>query len=112
MSLRGKLYLMCLMLLTAGFVGSIAYETVVPQNTGLPEELYEKLIREAGEARYYMRLSDGKVAVYADSREKSLISVTKIPASTLRRADRAMLAKGIPVATGRELLLLLEDLSV
>ena len=103
---------MCLMMLAAGFAGSTAYETLVPKNTGLPEEIYETLSREAGEARYYMRISDGKVAVFTDKRDKSLVSLTTIPVSTLRRADRAMLAKGIPVATGRELLKLIEDLSV
>lgn len=112
MSLRAKLYTMCLMLLTAAFVGSVAYGTLSPQNTGLPEEIYEKLTLDAGEARYLLRLNDGKVAVYADNREKRLISVTDISASTLRRADRAMLTRGIPVATGKELLLLIEDLSV
>ena len=64
----------------------------------------------ADSAEYYLRDSNGRVAVYAGRRDKSPLSVTAIETAGLRSADRAMLRGGIPVADTQALLRLLEDL--
>lgn len=112
MSLRVKLYVMCLMIIAAAFTIFAAAATLVPQNTALPEEIYGGFLDRAENAQFFIRSSNDVIAVYAEGREKKPIALTKIPLSVLRSADRAMVEKGIPVSDRGELLLLLEDLSV
>lgn len=111
MKLRGKLWLTSCMILSAAFTGVAAFETLTPIETDIPQEVYNDLLSSAAEPKYYLRDSDGYVAVFnSDSREPA--RVTEIKTSTLRSADRAMLRRGIPVKDSLELLKLLEDLDI
>lgn len=98
------------MILTAAFSATAAYKTLIPANSSLPTELYARFLEKKDGAEYFLRLSEGSVAVYGDSKYRKLLRNTDISASSLRKADRAMLEKGIPVENGSELLSLLEDL--
>ena len=75
----------------------------------LPEELRSR-IEAVADAEFYLRESGGYVAVFETRRAKTPLSVTGIETSVLRRADRLLLSRGIPVSDRAELLLLLEDL--
>ena len=75
----------------------------------LPEELRLRL-STSEKAIYYLRDNGGYVAVFENRRSKTPISVTGIETAALRDADRMLLSQGIPVASGVELLSLLEDL--
>lgn len=110
MSTRTKIWCMCCMILSAAFSATAAYKTLIPANSSIPTELYAHFMEKKDSAKYYLRLSEGSVAVYGDSKYRKLLENTDIPASSLRKADRAMLEKGIPAGNGRELLALLEDL--
>lgn len=98
------------MILSAAFSLTAAYKTLIPADSSVPTELYARFLEKKDSAEYFLRLSDGNVAVYGDSKFRKVLENTDIPASSLRKADRAMLEKGIPVENGRELLSLLEDL--
>jgi len=58
---------------------------------------------------YRLGEHEGRVAVYSQNGSVP-ITVTDIALSSLRQADREMLAKGLEAATQEELLSLLEDL--
>ena len=75
----------------------------------LPAELTARL-EAVEEAEYYLRESEGYVAVFETKRARTPLSVTEIETSLLRRTDRQLLSRGIPVADTSELLALLEDL--
>ena len=64
---------------------------------------------KSGRARYMLREKDGLVAVYKSGENRPL-RMTGIETTLLRRADRAMLEKGIPAEDLSEVLTLLEDL--
>ncbi len=81
-----------------------------PWQRWLPDEVYEGLSRRAPKAQYYLGSGQGYVAVYQGKRDREPLGLTGIAVSGLRRADRALLEKGIPVADGAALLQLLEDL--
>ncbi len=103
-------FLMCLMA-AAARTGLAAYESIrSPWAGALPGELYRSLSENAAQAKYYLRVREGRVAVYPNRRGAPPEELTAIELSTLRAADRAMLQQGIPAADRQSLLQLLEDL--
>lgn len=76
----------------------------------LPEKIYGEFASKADTAQYFVKNSGGYVTVFDDKRFHDPLTVTEIETEFLRKADRAMLEKGIPVANRTELLRLLEDL--
>ncbi|MBO5555831.1 MAG: hypothetical protein J5927_01470, partial [Oscillospiraceae bacterium] len=78
--------------------------------TLVPEELYTRFAARAEGAEFYLRGSDGYVAVFRGARARQPERVTGIELGGLRTVDRALVEKGIPVLDRKELLLLLEDL--
>ena len=88
-----------------------AVESVRPAwEAALPEEIYARLVERAPEAAYLLRCRDGVVVVYEGENRRTPAAVTDVDVTLLRRADRAMLEKGIPAADREALLRLLEDL--
>mgnify|MGYP003294559787 CR=1 FL=1 len=79
------------------------------QSRPVPTELYEQYESNREEAVYYLRSADGYLAVYDASNTRKPLQVTDIDIESLPGGDRAMLEKGIPVASREELLKLLED---
>lgn len=76
----------------------------------LPAEIYARYSAIEESAQFFLKSCDGFVAVYKGAKGRSPETVTAIEVSSLRSADRAMLARGIPVTDREELLALLEDL--
>lgn len=75
----------------------------------LPEEIYAAYADRSG-TEYLLKNRDGFIAVYKAETDRDPVSVTSIELAGLRKADRAMIEKGIPVLDRVELLKLLEDL--
>ena len=101
--------LLCLMSAAAYSVFG-AYESIHRRSSSaLPTELSARFA-DPMEAEYFLRDSDGYVAVYEGRLSRTPVSVTSIETSVLRDTDRRLLASGIPVPNVAELLLLLEDL--
>ena len=76
----------------------------------LPEEVQARFVgREAG-AEYFLRDSDGYIAVFGGKRAREPLRVTRIETARLRDTDRLLLRDGIPAGDSGELLTLLEDL--
>lgn len=111
MSLRFRLS-MLLCLIFAAFVSGYGAYSSIRQGAerALPQELYDRLSAEGQDAEYFLRPSGGYVGIYTGSRARTPLSVTGIELSALRGADRALIEKGIPVASHEALLYLLEDL--
>ena len=86
-----------------------AAETIRRTEDRIPAEVYARYQAKSGRAQYLLREKDGFVAVYR-SGENRPARVTDIETPLLRRADRAMLEKGIPAEDLGEVLSLLEDL--
>ena len=102
-----------LLLLSAGaaYSATAAYESVRPAwEWALPQEIYSRFAEQEDEAAYLLRSRGGFVAVYEGEERRTPALVTEIEVDLLRRADRAMLDRGIPVADREQLLMLLEDL--
>lgn len=59
---------------------------------------------------YVLRAADGNVAVFDTDDPDRPVTVTEIELASLREADRAMIADGLPVESPEELARLLEDL--
>lgn len=76
----------------------------------LPAEIYARYAGREEGAEYFIKGCDGFVAVYKGVKGRAPEAVTAIELSSLRSADRAMIARGIPVSDRQELLELLEDL--
>jgi len=76
----------------------------------LPEEVAARFVGREESAEYFLRDSDGRVAVYAGARARAPMQITGIETEGLRMTDRLLLEKGIPAEDSGELLLLLEDL--
>ena len=74
----------------------------------IPAEVYALYQAKSGRAQYLLREKDGLIAVYK-SGENRPEQLTDIETALLRRADRAMLKKGIPAEDLAEVLALLED---
>ncbi len=86
-----------------------ALRTIRRTDDRIPEEVYALYQAKSGRARYLLRERDGFVAVYQNG-ENRPFRMTGIETPLLRRADRAMLEKGIPAEDLGEVLSLLEDL--
>ena len=111
MSIRFRAAILLLLSALAAHSAASAVESVRPAwEAALPRELYSRLIEGAEEPAYLLRVRDGVVAVYEGENRRTPALVTDIDVTLLRRADRAMLEKGIPVSGREELLALLEDL--
>lgn len=95
----------------AAHSASAAVESVRPAwEAALPREVYARLTEQAPEAAYLLRCRDGAVAVYEGENRRTPVLIADIDVTLLRRADRAMLEKGIPAADREAVLRLLEDL--
>lgn len=111
MGMRLRMALLMCLAAAAVFTGAEAYRSLRPGTASLvPEELYARFAARTEEAEFYLRGSDGYVAVFRGARARQPESVTGIELGGLRTVDRAMVEKGIPVLDRKELLLLLEDL--
>lgn len=86
-----------------------AAKTIQTKENRIPEEVYARYQAKSGRAQFLLREKDGYVAVYRNGENKPE-RVTEIETPLLRKADRAMLAKGIPAEDLDEMLSLLEDL--
>ncbi len=106
-----KITLLCLLLSGALYSGAMAIEKVNGlRNSALPKEVYSSYSAQSETAEYYLKSSSGFVTVFKDRNFKTALRVTEIESDSLRKADRAMLEKGIPVRDRKQLLQLLEDL--
>ena len=111
--MRYRLRAAALLLLSAGAACSAAaaVESVKPAwEWALPREIYESFTGQTEEPAYLLRSRDGLVAVYEGENRRVPAVITDIELATLRRADRAMLDRGIPAADREQMLMLLEDL--
>lgn len=88
-----------------------AVESVRPAwDWALPREIYSRFTERESEAAFLLRSRDGVIAVYEGENRRTPERLTDIDVSLLRRADQAMLDRGIPAADREEMLQLLEDL--
>ena len=111
MKTRVRVFLLSCLAAAAGFTALSAYQSIRrPWEASLPGELYALMTRDAESAAYLLRSRGGYVIVVPKLRGSEKEQVTAIELSTLRRADRAMLDRGIPAADRRSVLELLEDL--
>ncbi len=111
MSIRAKMALLLCLAATAIFTAAEAVRSLQPDRSALlPGEIYARFAVRSEAAEYFLRDRDGFVAVYRRARDRKPLRITAIELSGLRKADRAMVEEGIPVANRRELLQLLEDL--
>ena len=111
MRLRLRVALLLVLSAAAAFAGGEAWRSLrSPADRDLPREIYESYAARAEDALYYLRESEGRVAVYETERARKPLDVTEIELCCLRAADRAMVKAGIPVLSRQELLTLLEDL--
>ena len=109
MKTAGKIMLLAVMITLAFSAAWGAAGTIRRAEERIPAEVYALYQSKSGRARYLLREKDGFVAVYK-SGENRLERLTDIETALLRRADRAMLEKGIPAEDLGEVLSLLEDL--
>jgi len=111
MHIRFRAAILLLLGALAAHSAASAVESVRPAwEAALPRELYARFLEQTEEPAYLLRARDGLVAVYEGENRRTPAEITGIDVTLLRRADRAMLEKGIPVRDREELLLLLEDL--
>lgn len=111
MGLRLRIALLLVLAAAAAFAGGEAWRSLrAPEDANLPHEIYDAYAARAEDALYYLRESEGRVAVYETKRGREPLRVTGIELRSLRAADRAMVKAGIPVLSRQELLSLLEDL--
>ena len=109
--LKIKIIVLCLMLSGALYSLQQAISGVDSlKYNALPENIYSSYMDMEDKAEYYLKSNEGYVTVYEDREFKTGIRRTDIECNKLRRADRAMLEKGIPVRDRQQLLQLLEDL--
>ncbi|MDO4982754.1 MAG: hypothetical protein Q4E35_04265 [Eubacteriales bacterium] len=111
MKLRVRAGLTILLAMAAGRCALCAYRSIQPTSDALlPKDIYSRYVQRQDAARYLLKSYDGVVAVYDADKHRTPLKITVIETSRLRNADRAMLEKGIPVASKVQLLELLEDL--
>lgn len=110
--MRHKLrWALLLMLLAAAlFSVSEAARSLRQDLPPMPGEIYRRYTAQADAAQYVLRGKEGYVAVCEGKGSRAPFRLTDIELATLRQADQAMLAAGIPVRDLRALLELLEDL--
>lgn len=109
MKLAFKLSLLTVMTALAAFFAAAAWGTLRQTADLIPAEVYAQYRAKNGRAQYFLREKDGRVAVFKSGKSEPE-RYTGIETATLRRADSAMLEKGIPAEDLSELLELLEDL--
>jgi hypothetical protein len=109
MRLTARLAFLCAMVSLALVSLWGAAGTIRRQDAKIPAEVWARYQAKSGRAQYLLREKDGYVAVYR-SGENRPERMTQIETPLLRRADRAMLEKGIPAEDLGEVLSLLEDL--
>ena len=102
--------LLALLALAAHSAASAVTSVRSPWESLLPQEIYSGFADGEQSAPYTLRTRGGFVAVFEGENTRTPALVTRIEASLLRRADRAMLEKGIPAADREAMLQLLEDL--
>jgi hypothetical protein len=103
---------LALLILTAAIAlwsAVAAFGTLRRREDPIPAEIYAQYRAKSGRAEYLLRESEGRVAVFRSGQDRPE-RLTQIETAALRRADRAMLRKGIPAEDSDELLSLLEDL--
>lgn len=111
MRMRFRAALLSVLAAAAAFTAFGAFRSLRRVNRNpIPEEIYARFEAHADTAQFFLRSSEGYVAVYDGDGYRAPLSVTGIELQCLRGADRAMVEAGIPVTDRRELLLLLEDL--
>ena len=109
MKLAGRIALLALMMALAFAAALGAAGTVRKAEERIPTEIYALYQAKSGRAQYLLKEKDGVIAVYRSGENKPE-RLTDIEIPVLRRADRAMLSKGIPADDLGEVLSLLEDL--
>ncbi len=109
MKTAGKLALLVIMSALALCAVWGALRTIHRTEDRIPAEVYALYQAKSGRARYLLREKEGVIAIYENG-GGSPIRITGIETPLLRRADRAMLEKGIPAEDLGEVLALLEDL--
>ena len=109
MKTKLKLVLLTFVAALALYMARSAFMTLRAGEDELPSEVYAQFNAKMAGAEYILRLNDGYVTVYRNGRSSPEI-VTDIESAVLRRADEAMLEKGIPANDLNEVLTLLEDL--
>ncbi len=101
--------LLGLLALAAHSAASALTSVRSPWAAALPREVYSGYALE-GTAPFTLRTRSGLVAVYEGENTRTPALVTQIETPLLRRADQAMLEKGIPAPDREAMLKLLEDL--
>jgi hypothetical protein len=111
MRLKLKIALLLCLLGAALFTGAEALRSLrqVPDRR-FPAEIYARFARNADSAAFFLRRDGAYIAIFPGKRARDPVEVTGIELQGLRRADRAMIEAGLPVASRQELLQLLEDL--
>ena len=109
MKTAGRIVLLAVMVTLALSAAWGALRTIRRTDERIPTEVYALYQAKSGRARYLLREKDGLVTVYRNGENRPL-RTTDIETPLLRRADRAMLEKGIPAEDLGEVLSLLEDL--
>ena len=109
MKTAGKIMLLAVMIPLAVAAAWGAAGTIRRAEERIPAEVYALYQAKSGRAQYLLREKDGFIAVFR-SGENRPERMTDIETALLRRADRAMLEKGIPAEDLGEVLSLLEDL--
>lgn len=109
MKISLKIALMLMMCALAALSAFGAVSTIRAAEDMIPHEVYAQYHAKGARAEFMLREEDGRIAVYR-SGERSAAQLTDIETAILRRADRAMLARGIPAENMDEVLSLLEDL--
>ena len=111
MGLRLRIALLMCAAAAAVFAGTEAYRSLRPEEKKIiPEEIYARYAAGAENAQFFLKNSDGYIAVYEKERDKKPMVITSIELSCLRSVDKAMIEAGLPVSDRWELLQLLEDL--
>ena len=108
MKTKAKLTILALMCLLAAASVWGAVSSVRRGGDAIPAEVYAQYHAKGGRASFLLREEDGHIAVYRSGESRAEL-LTDIETAQLRRADRAMLVRGIPVENREELLELLED---
>ena len=110
MGIRIKAAILLCLLSAAAYSVFGAYESMQRSSSKAMSAELSAGFADPIKAEYFLRDSGGYVAVYEGRLSRTPVSVTAIETQLLRDTDRELLAMGIPVPDGAELLQLLEDL--
>ena len=110
MAIRLKAAILLCLVSAAAYSICGAYKSMHRSSAlSLPEELSARLETQDS-AEFFLRDSDGYVAIFESRKGRTPLSVTAIETAKLRNTDKLLLNRGIPVMNTTELLSLLEDL--